>query len=340
MLSPIIIGGIIAIAYAFDFVNGFHDASNSVATVISTKVLPPFAAVSMAAFFNFIAFAIFGVNVASTIGSGIVNFKLYDTIPNADVVTAAVIFSALVGAVVWDVITWYAGLPSSSSHALIGGLLGAGIASAGVGVLVVGKLSVVVLYMVLSPVIGFLIAFGLMTVLIRALFNVPLHIVNRYFKRLQIVSSAAVSLSHGTNDAQKTMGVVTALLIATGYQGGGHFYVQWWVAVLAASAIALGTLLGGWRIVRTLGFKMTKLDPVHGFSIETASAATIIGASWAGIPVSTTHVVSGGVMGSGATMGASTVKWGVARRIIWAWLATIPVSAVIAGVVYLVTGML
>jgi PiT family inorganic phosphate transporter len=335
LLSPYLVGGIIAVAYSFDFVNGFHDASNSVATVISTKVLPPFAAVAMAAFFNFIAFAVFGVSVASTIGSGIVNFGLYQQLPNAQLITATVIFSAIVGGVVWDLVTWYAGLPSSSSHALIGGLVGAGLASAGLGVLVWGKLSVVLLYMVLSPVMGFLLAFCLMSLLIRAFFNIPLHVVNRYFRRLQLVSSAAVSLSHGTNDAQKTMGVVTALLIATGYQTGSHFYVQWWVAVLAASAIALGTLMGGWRIVRTLGFRMTRLDPVHGFSIETASAVTIISSSILGIPVSTTHVVSGGVMGSGATMGASTVKWGIARRIIWAWLITIPTAAVVSAVAYL-----
>ena len=335
MISPLVVGAIIAVAYGFDFVNGFHDASNSVSTVISTKVLPPFAAVSMAAFFNFVAFVVFGISVASTIGSGILNFNVYQQLADAQTITAAVIFSAILGAVIWDLITWYLGLPSSSSHALIGGLLGAGLASAGLGALELGKLQVVLLYMLISPLVGFVISFGLMSILIRAFFRIPLFVVNRYFRRLQLVSSAAVSLSHGTNDAQKTMGIVTALLIATGYQAGAHFYVQTWVAVLAASAIALGTLFGGWRIVRTLGFRMTRLDPVHGFSIETASAATIIGASVAGIPVSTTHVVSGSVMGSGATMGASTVKWGVARRIIWAWLLTIPATAVVAGVTYL-----
>jgi PiT family inorganic phosphate transporter len=323
LLAPYVIG-IIAIAYGFDFVNGFHDSANSVATVISTKVLPPVAAVTMAAFFNFIAFAIFGVAVATTIGSGIVN---------PDVVTPALILAALIGAIVWDLITWYLGLPSSSSQALIGGLVGAAVVKAGVGSLGWAGLEKTLSFMVISPVIGFLLAFGLMTMLIRSFFAIPLHVVNRYFRRLQIVSSALVSLSHGTNDAQKTMGVVTALLVSTGYLS--TFAVPTWVAVLAASAIALGTFFGGWRIVRTLGFRMTKLDPVHGFSIETASAATIIVSSLLGIPVSTTHVISGGVMGSGATMGASTVRWGVARRIIWAWILTIPLSAIIAALVYL-----
>jgi PiT family inorganic phosphate transporter len=322
MLAPYVIG-IIAVAYGFDFVNGFHDSANSVATVISTKVLPPVAAVSMAAFFNFIAFAVFGVAVATTIGSGIVN---------PDVVTPALVLAALIGAIAWDLITWYLGLPSSSSQALIGGLVGAAVTKAGVGSLGWAGLEKTLSFMLISPVIGFLLAFGLMTMLIRFFFAIPLHVVNHYFRRLQIVSSALVSLSHGTNDAQKTMGVVTALLVSTGYLS--TFAVPTWVAVLAASAIALGTFFGGWRIVRTLGFRMTKLDPVHGFSIETASAATIIVSSLLGIPVSTTQVISGGVMGSGATMGASTVRWGVARRIIWAWILTIPLSAIIAALVY------
>jgi PiT family inorganic phosphate transporter len=317
--------GIIAVAYGFDFVNGFHDSANSVATVISTKVLSPLTAVSMAAFFNFIAFAVFGVAVATTIGKGIVN-------PAA--ITPTLVLAALIGAIGWDLITWYLGLPSSSSQALIGGLVGAAIVEpkAGIGSLVWAGLEKTLSFMVISPIVGFLLAFGLMTLLIRSFFTIPLHVVNRYFRRLQLVSAALVSLSHGTNDAQKTMGVVTALLVSTGYLS--TFAVPLWVAVLAASAIALGTFFGGWRIVKTLGFRMTKLDPVHGFSIETASAATIIVSSLFGIPVSTTHVVSGGVMGSGATFGASTVRWGIARRIIWAWILTIPLSAIMAALVY------
>ncbi|MBI3859419.1 MAG: inorganic phosphate transporter [Thaumarchaeota archaeon] len=319
LIEPYVIG-IIAVAYAFDFVNGFHDAANSVSTVIATKVLPPVAAVGMAAFFNFIAFALLGVKVATTIGNKIIVPSVVD--PNF-------VLAALVGAIAWDLLTWYLGLPSSSSHALIGGLIGAGVAKAGFASIQWGGLQTTLTFLLLSPLVGFILAFGLMAVLIRAFFKVSIHLVNRYFRRLQLVSSAAVSLSHGSNDAQKTMGVVTALLVSTGYLS--DFSVPLWVAVLAAAAIALGTFFGGWRIVKTLGFRMTKLDPVHGFSIETASAATIISSSYFGIPVSTTHVVSGGIMGSGATMGAATVKWGVARRIVWAWIITIPASALVAG---------
>ena len=322
-LFTVYILGIVAVAYSFDFINGFHDSANSVATVISTKVLPPVAAVSMAAFFNFIAFAIFGVAVATTIGSGIIS---------SSIVTPEIVLAALIGAIVWDLITWYLSLPSSSSHALIGGLVGAAITKAGVGSLVWSGLDKTLAFMVISPIIGFVLAFALMSSLIRAFFSVPLHVINRYFRRLQLVSSALVSLSHGTNDAQKTMGVVTALLFSVGWIPS--FGVPTVVAVLAATSIALGTFFGGWRIVKTLGFRMTKLDPVHGVSIETASAVTIIGSSLLGIPVSTTHVVSGSVMGSGATMGAGTVRWGVARKIIWAWIATIPASALVAAGTY------
>ena len=323
-LFTVYILSIIGVAYSFDFVNGFHDAANSVATVISTKVLPPVAAVSMAAFFNFVAFAIFGVAVATTVGSGIIS---------PSIVTPEIVLAALVGAIAWDLATWYLGLPSSSSHALIGGLVGAAITKAGIGSLVWSGLDKTLAFMVISPIIGFALAFGLMTLLIRAFFYVPLHVLNRYFRRLQLVSSALVSLSHGTNDAQKTMGVVTALLFAVGWLP--TFSVPTIVAVLAATSIALGTFFGGWRIVKTLGFRMTKLDPVHGVSIETASAITIIGSSLLGIPVSTTHVVSGSVMGSGSTMGAGTVRWGVARKIIWAWIVTIPASALVAAGTYM-----
>ena len=317
--------GIIAVAYSFDFINGFHDAANSVATVISTRVLSPVAAVGMAAAFNFIAFAIFGVAVATTVGSGIIS---------SSIVTPDLVLAALVGAIIWDLITWYLGLPSSSSHALIGGLVGTAIVKAGTGSLIWSGLDKTLSFMVLSPLIGFVLAFGLMTFLIRIFFTIPLHVVNKYFRRLQLVSSALVSLSHGTNDAQKTMGVVTALLFSVSWIPS--FHVPFLVAVLASTSIALGTFFGGWRIVKTLGFRMTKLDPVHGFSIETASAITILTASFFGIPVSTTHVVSGSVMGSGATMGVGSVRWGVARRIIWAWLITIPVSAVVGAAAYLV----
>ena len=328
-LFAVYIIGIIAVAYSFDFLNGFHDAANSVATVISTRVMPPFAAVTMAAILNFVAFAIFGVAVATTIGNGIIS---------SSVVTPNLVLSALIGAITWDILTWYLGLPTSSSHALIGGLVGAAITEAGVGSLLWSGLDKTLAFMVLSPVIGFVLAFCLMSAMIRSFFKIPLQVVNRYFRRFQLGSSALVSLSHGTNDAQKTMGVVTALLFSVNWIPS--FSVPLIVAVLAATSIAMGTLFGGWRIVKTLGFRMTRLDPVHGFSIETASAVTIIGASLYGIPVSTTHVVSGSVMGSGATMGASTVRWGVARKIIWAWLITIPACAIVAGVAFLAIGAL
>jgi len=324
-LFTLYILGIIFVAYCFDFVNGFHDSANSVATVISTKVLSPVGAVAMAAFFNFVAFAIFGVAVATTIGKGIIS---------SSIVTPELVLAALLGAMVWDLVTWYLGLPSSSSHALIGGLVGAAVVKAGFGSLLWPGLDKTLIFMILSPIIGFALAFCLMTGLIRSFFRIPLGVVNRYFRRFQLVSSALVSLSHGTNDAQKTMGVVTALLVSVNWIPS--FNVPIPVAVAAATSIALGTFFGGWRIVRTLGFRLTRLDPVHGFSIETASAVTIIGSSLLGIPVSTTHVVSGSVMGSGATMGAATVKWGVARRIIWAWLVTIPTAAVVAALGYVV----
>jgi PiT family inorganic phosphate transporter len=315
---------IIAVAYFFDFFNGFHDAANSISTVVSTRVLSPVLAVTLAAFLNFIAFALFGVSVAKTVGSGIINPK---------VVSETVILAALSGAIIWDIITWYLGLPTSSSHALIGGLVGAGIASAGFSSLELSGLGTVVLFMVVSPLIGFFFSFLFMLFFIRIFFRRSADSVNRYFRRLQLISSSFVSLSHGTNDAQKTMGVVTALLVATGNLES--FHVPLWVAVLAAASIALGTFFGGWRIVRTLGFKLTRMDPVHGFSIETSAAVTIIMSSLFGIPVSTTHCVSGSVLGAGATMGVSAVKWGIARRIIWAWILTIPASASISFLFFL-----
>jgi inorganic phosphate transporter, PiT family len=324
MFSLLVIG-IIVIAYAFDFFNGFHDAANSISTVVSTRALSPIAAVGLSATFNFVAFLVFGFAVASTIGSGIIS-------PTS--INAFVILAALLGAISWDVITWYFGLPTSSSHALIGGLIGAGITEAGVGVLVWGSLSKTLAFLVVSPLLGFVAAFFFMTLLLNLFHRVAGHMVNSYFKRLQIVSSSLVSLSHGSNDAQKTMGVITALLVATGYLS--KFSVPLWVAVMANSAIALGTLFGGWRIVRTMGFKVTKLDPVHGFAAETTAAGVIISSSLLGIPVSTTHCVSGSIMGVGATKRFSAVRWGVARRIIWAWLITIPLSAAIASVAYLV----
>jgi PiT family inorganic phosphate transporter len=315
---------IIAVAFTFDFFNGFHDSANSVSTVISTRVLSPLQAVGMAAFFNFIAFLVFGVAVAKTIGAGIIA---------ASVVDEKVVFAALIGAITWDAITWYAGLPTSSSHALIGGLVGAALTKAGPASLIFKGLDLTVAFMVISPIIGFVVAFSLMSAMIRVFFRQSASRINKYFRRFQLVSSSLVSLSHGTNDAQKTMGLVTALLVATGNLGS--FIVPLWVVLLAHSAIALGTFFGGWRIVRTLGFRMMRMDPVHGFAVETSAALVIIGSSLAGIPVSTTHCVSGSILGTGATSGGSAVRWGVARRIIWAWILTIPAAALVAAVCYL-----
>lgn len=323
MFTALVIG-IIGVAYVFDFFNGFHDAANSITTVISTRALSPVRAVGLAAFFNFIAFVVFGVAVAKTIGAGIVDPRAVDQY---------VVLAGLLGAIVWDVITWYFGLPTSSSHALIGGFVGAAITKAGVGVLIWGGLSKTLTFMVASPLIGIAVAFFLMTVLMRAFRRKSSQLINGYFKRFQILSSSLVSLSHGSNDAQKTMGIVTALLVATGKLSA--FNVPLWVAVLANSAIAFGTFFGGWRIVKTMGFRITKLDPAHGFSAETTAAGVIIGSSLVGIPVSTTHCVSGSIIGVGATKRLSAVRWGVARRIVWAWLLTIPLSAIVAGLIYL-----
>jgi len=328
MFTPLVIG-IIGIAYSFDFVNGFHDSADAISTVVSTRALSPLAAVGMAATFNFVAFLVFGFAVASTIGSGIVT-------PLA--INEYVILAALLGAISWDVITWYFGLPTSSSHALIGGLIGAGVTEGGLGVLAWSSLDKTLTFLVLSPIFGFVGAFVLMTALLNAFHRYSAHMINGYFKRLQLVSSSLVSLAHGSNDAQKTMGVVTALLVTTGYLS--KFSVPLWVAVAASSAIALGTFFGGWRIVRTMGFRVTKLDPVHGFAAETTAAGVIMTASVLGIPVSTTHVVTGSIMGVGATRRFSAVRWSVGRRIIWTWLITIPLSAGIACLAYLVISVL
>ena len=324
MFTALVVG-IIGMAYSFDFFNGFHDAANSISTVVSTRALSPLAAVGMAATCNLVAFVIFGFAVASTIGSGIVSPKAIDEY---------VILGALLGAIAWDVITWFFGLPTSSSHALIGGLIGAGVTAAGAGVLVIPSLSKTLVFLVASPLIGLVVAFAFMTLLLRVFRRQSSQLVNAYFKRLQILSSSLVSLAHGSNDAQKTMGVVTALLVATGNLP--KFSVPLWVAILANASIALGTLFGGWRIVKTMGFRITKLDPAHGFAAETTAAGVIMSSSLLGIPVSTTHCVSGSIMGVGATKRLSAVRWGVARRIAWAWLITIPASAAIACLAYMV----
>jgi PiT family inorganic phosphate transporter len=315
------------VALAFDFTNGFHDSANAISTVVSTKVLSPRQAVLFAAFFNFVAAFTFGVAVASTISNLVkLDFVPINSIP-------WIHLAALSGAIGWNVMTWYLGLPTSSSHAIIGGLLGAGIASSGLAAIKISTVIFVVTFMVLSPVIGMTIGFFFMVAVLWIAKDTHRSKVDTYFRKLQLFSAGAYSFSHGSNDAQKTMGIITPLLFSIGYFGSGVnpnlLPVPIWVILAAHTAIALGTLSGGWRIVRTMGYKITRLRPVDGFAAESASAATIIGASLGGIPVSTTHVITTSIMGVGTTRGTSAVKWGMARSIIWAWFLTIPISALI-----------
>ncbi len=323
---------IIGIAFVFDFTNGFHDSANSISTVVSTKVLSPRNAVVFAAFFNFIAAFGFGVAVASTISKIIkLDFVQTSLIPY-------IIMSALIGAILWNLLTWFFGLPTSSSHALIGGMTGAGISAAGFAAIKWSTVELVATFMVLSPVIGLICGFFFMVAVLWLTRKSNKETAELYFKRLQLFSAAAYSFSHGTNDAQKTMGIIIPLLFSIGYFGTSvdpnALPVPLWVILGAHAAIALGTLSGGWRIVKTMGYKITKLRPVHGFAAETAGATTIIGASLIGIPVSTTHIICTSIMGVGTTMGTSTVKWGVARSIVLAWILTIPVSALIGFVTF------
>ena len=330
----ILVIAIIVIALFFDFTNGFHDSANSISTVVSTKVLSPRNAVAFAAFFNFIAAFGFGVAVASTISKIVeLNYVQTEVIPY-------IVLGALIGAISWNLITWFSGLPTSSSHALIGGLTGAGISAAGFAAIKWSTVGQVALFMILSPLIGLACGFLFMAAVLNLTRKANKPTAESYFKRLQLCSAAAYSFSHGTNDAQKTMGIIVPLLFSIGYFGAAadpnHLPIPIWVILIAHTAIALGTLSGGWRIVKTMGYKITRLRPVQGFAAETAGAATIIGASVAGIPVSTTHVICSSIMGVGTTMGASTVKWGVARTIIWAWVLTIPISALIGFVSFAV----
>ena len=324
MPDVVIVGAIILLALVFDFVNGFHDAANSIATVVSTRVLSPRYAVLWAAFFNFIAFLFFGLHVATTIGKGIIDPAVVDP---------AVIFAALVGAIAWDLITWFYGIPSSSSHALIGGLAGAAVAKTGVGSLDAAGLTKVTMSIVLSPLLGFALAFLMMMALFWILRRSTPAKVDNWFRRGQLVSAALYSLGHGGNDAQKTMGIIAVLLFATGHLGG-TFYVPLWVVLACHAAMALGTLSGGWRIVRTMGLKITKLKPVGGFCAETGGAITLFAATALGVPVSTTHTITGAIIGVGAITKLSAIRWGVAGRIVWAWILTIPCSAFIAGLTW------
>ncbi len=323
---------IIGIALVFDFTNGFHDSANAISTIVSTKVLSPRAAVAFAAFFNFIAAFGFGVAVASTI-SKIINLDLV-----AAEIIPFVVLAALIGAISWNLITWIVGLPTSSSHALIGGMAGAGIAAAGVAGVKISTILVVAEFMVLSPIIGLIAGFLFMVVVLRFTRNLQREQADRRFRRLQLVSAGAYCFSHGTNDAQKTMGIITPLLFSIGYFGAGadpgNLPVPLWVILAAHAAIALGTLSGGWRIVKTMGYKITRMRPVHGFAAQTVSAGTILGMSMLGIPVSTTHIISTAIMGVGMTKGPGAVRWGIARNIVGAWILTIPASATVGFAAY------
>ena len=316
---------LVALAIVFDFMNGFHDAANSIATVVSTGVLKPGQAVLFAAFFNFIAIFIFHLSVAATVGKGIVVPGVVDT---------HVVFGALVGAITWNIVTWYYGIPSSSSHALIGGIVGAVIAKAGAGALVSGGVMKTVAFIFVSPVLGFLLGSMMMVLVAWVCRRATPSKVDRWFRRLQLVSAGAYSLGHGGNDAQKTIGIIWMLLIATGYAQAGDASPPTWTIVTCYTAIALGTMFGGWRIVKTMGQKITKLKPVGGFCAETGGALTLFLATGLGIPVSTTHTITGAIVGVGSTQRASAVRWGVAGNIIWAWIFTIPATALMSMIVY------
>ncbi|HSP15527.1 MAG TPA: inorganic phosphate transporter [Thermoanaerobaculia bacterium] len=315
--------GLIAVALLFDYLNGFHDAANSIATVVSTRVLSPGQAVIWAAFFNFVAAFTFGTAVAKTIGNGMIDISQ---------VTFAVIFGGLVGAIIWDIITWYYGLPTSSSHALIGGYAGAAIAKAGFLVIIPGGWTKTLIYIILAPLIGMVLGLIIAVAIFWIFQHWSPRRVDRFFRRAQLMSAAAYSLGHGTNDAQKTMGIIAGVLYTAGYLK--QFSIPIWVVLAAHTAIGLGTLSGGWRIIHTMGSKITRLQPVGGFAAETAGAITLFIASSLGIPVSTTHTITGAIVGVGATRRLSAVRWGVAQRIVWAWVLTIPLSAMFGAATY------
>jgi PiT family inorganic phosphate transporter len=316
---------LVLLALAFDFMNGFHDAANSIATVVSTGVLRPAQAVVFAAFFNFIAIFVFHLSVAATVGKGIVMPGVVDT---------HVVFGALTGAITWNVVTWYYGIPSSSSHALIGGIVGAVLAKAGASALIATGILRTVAFIFVSPMLGFLLGSLMMLVVAWTCRRVTPSRVDKWFRRLQLVSAGAYSLGHGGNDAQKTIGIIWMLLIATGYASSTDASPPSWTIIACYIAIAMGTMFGGWRIVKTMGQRITKLKPVGGFCAETGGAITLFLATAMGIPVSTTHTITGAIVGVGSTQRASAVRWGVAGNIIWAWVLTIPASAFVAGVAY------
>lgn len=328
---------IVGVALFFDFVNGFHDSANSIATVVSTRVLSPLAAVVWAAFFNFVAAFAFGTAVAKTIGSGLIDISIVDPF---------VILGGLSGAIIWDLLTWYYGIPSSSSHALIGGYGGAAVAKAGIHALILAGWVKPILFIFVAPVLGMALGMSLMVATAWALRRATPRAVDKHFRRFQLVSAAAYSLSHGTNDAQKTMGIIVGLLFASqslfvdfpvrAFHITSLSEIPMWVILSAHAAIALGTLFGGWRIVHTMGSRITRLKPVHGFCAETGGAMSVFLASWLGIPVSTTHVITGSIAGVGAANRISAVRWGLAGKIVWAWVITIPASAAIGGAAYFI----
>ncbi len=320
---PVLIG-LVVVALAFDFLNGLHDAANSIATIVSTRVLRPQTAVVWAAFFNFVAFMIFGAHVAQTVGTGIVS---------ADIVDAHVVFGALMGAITWNVITWVLGIPSSSSHALIGGLVGAGTAKVGIKAIVWDGLAKTSAAIVVSPLTGFVLALVLFLIVSWLFVRYTPFAVDRTFRSLQLVSASLYSLGHGGNDAQKTMGIIAVLLYSQGYLGK-DFYVPFWVMLACYACMGLGTLMGGWRIVHTMGSRITRLRPFQGFCAETGGAITLFAATWLGIPVSTTHTITGAIVGVGTARRVSSVRWSVANNIVIAWIITIPATAFIGALFY------
>ncbi len=329
LISLPVLVGLIALALAFDFLNGLHDAANSIATVVSTRVLSPRNAVIMAAFFNFIAFVFFGTHVANTIGKGIVD---------ASIIDASVIFAALMGAIIWNIVTWLGGIPSSSSHALVGGLVGAGVAKAGTDVIGSGLIKTAVA-IVVSPTVGFILAIIIMALVSWIFRRQSPFKVDKLFRGLQLISASLYSLGHGGNDAQKTMGIIAVLLFSQGYMGS-DFHVPFWVVISCQTCMGLGTLFGGWKIVRTMGSRLTDLKPVHGSCAETAGAITLFAATYLGVPVSTTHTITGAIVGVGSARRASSVRWGLAQGILVAWVLTMPAAAAVGAGFYWLTRIL
>jgi PiT family inorganic phosphate transporter len=315
---------VIGLVLIFDFINGFHDSANSIATVVSTKVLSPIAAVSMAAIFNFVAFLVFPLKVATTIGKGVID---------PGIVSLHLIFAAVCAAITWNLLTWWRGLPSSSSHTLVGGLVGAAVTSSGFDSVIFAGVIKIAIFIVVAPLLGMVMSFIITAIVLNLAKKSPPFAVDKHFRRLQLLSAAAFSLGHGGNDAQKSMGIIWVSLVATGHVAKNS-PIDLWIVLSCHAAIALGTFLGGWRIVKTMGQRITKLRPFEGFCAETAGAITLFSATHFGIPVSTTHTITGSIIGAGASKGFSAVKWGVTTKIFWAWILTIPVSALIGAAIY------